>query len=317
MAVSLIFVGIDVSKAWLDVWSAQLTAHHRLSNDDAGYQALWQLLAPLGPASGVILAMEASGGYERGLRDAGLAAGFEVRLLNPLRVRLYARSLGRNAKNDRIDARVIARFAQTAATFPEALDPAHDRFAELIGHRRRLIEERVAIANQTALLRDPALREQNQARLALLARHIEATDRLIAAAVADLPGMADKVALLSTVKGVKQVTAATLLALMPELGRLDRRAIAALAGLAPFDHDSGKHKGARCIAGGRAAVRTALYMAARAAARSKTALGAFYQRLIAAGKTTKVATVALMRKILVTLNAILRDGTPWKCHPVA
>lgn len=317
MAVSLIFVGIDVSKAWLDVWSAQLNAHHRLSNDDAGYQALWQLLAPLGPASGVILAMEASGGYERGLRDAGLAAGFEVRLLNPLRVRLYARSLGRNAKNDRIDARVIARFAQTAATFPEVLDPAQDRFAELVGHRRRLIEERVAIANQTALLRAPALREQNQARLALLARHIAATDRLIAEALADLPGMADKVALLSTVKGVKQVTAATLLALMPELGRLDRRAIAALAGLAPFDHDSGKRKGARCIAGGRAAVRTALYMAARAAARSKTALGAFYKRLIAAGKTTKVATVALMRKILVTLNAILRDGTPWKCHPVA
>jgi transposase len=148
--------------------------------------------------------------------------------------------------------------------------------------------------------------------LALIERQIEETDTLILEAIGTIPSLLAKVGLLKTMKGVKDVTAVTLVALLPELGRITRRAIAALVGLAPFDHDSGKFKGTRSIAGGRAAVRTILYMAARAAARSKSPLGDFYKRLIAAGKPPKVATVALMRKMLVSLNAIIRDNETWK-----
>ena len=312
MALQRIFVGIDVSKDWLDLWLEPPKRFERVSNDAAGWAAILGLLNALGAAAGLVVAVEATGGYERGLRQVLLEAGFEVRRLNPLRVRLYAKSLGRNAKNDRIDARVIARYAEAADTMPETLDPARERLAELVSHRRRLIDERVALGNQTAILGCRLLQTQNRKRLALIARHIEQTDALIREAVGQLPSLLAKLELLKTLKGVKDVTAIALLALLPELGRITRRAVAALVGLAPFDHDSGKLKGARAIAGGRTPVRTALYMAARAAARSKSPLGDFYRRLIAAGKTPKVATVALMRKMLVTLNAMVRDNQTWK-----
>jgi transposase len=312
MALQRIFVGIDVSKDWLDLWLEPLKRFERISNDAAGWTALIGLLKPLGAEAGLVVAFEATGGYERGLRQALLEAGFEVRRLNPLRVRLYAKSLGRNAKNDRIDARVIARYAEAAGTMPEILDPAREHLAELVSHRRRLVDERVAIGNQTKMLSCRLLQAQNRQRLAMIERHIEATDTLILEAIGQVPSLLAKVRLLKTLKGIKDITATALVALLPELGRINRRAIAALVGLAPFDHDSGKLKGTRSIAGGRAAVRTALYMAARAAAQSKSPLGTFYKRLIAAGKTSKIATVALMRKMLVTLNAMVRDNDMWK-----
>ena len=312
MALQRIFVGIDVSKDWLDLWLEPPKRFERVSNDAAGWAATLGVLNSLGAAAGLVVAFEATGGYERGLRQALLEAGFDVRRLNPLRVRLYAKSLGRNAKNDRIDARVIARYAEAADTMPETLDPARERLAELVAHRRRLIDERVALGNQTAMLGCRLLQTQNRKRLALIARHVDQTDALICEAVGQIPSLLAKLELLKTLKGVKDVTAIALLALLPELGRITRRAIAALVGLAPFDHDSGKLKVARAIAGGRTPVRTALYMAARAAARSKSPLGDFYRRLIAAGKTPKVATVALMRKMLVTLNAMVRDNQTWK-----
>jgi len=272
-----------------------------------------ELLKPLGIEAGIVVAFEATGGYEQGLRRALLEAGFDVRRLNPLRVRLYAKSLGRNAKNDRIDARIIARYAEAADTTPEILDPARERLAELVSHRRRLVDERVAVGNQTATLLCGLLQAQNRKRLTLIERQIEETDGLILEAIGQIPSLLAKVALLKTLKGVKDITAIALVALLPELGRITRRAIAALVGLAPFDHDSGKFNGTRSIAGGRAGVRTALYMAARAAALSKSPLADHYKRLIAAGKTPKVATVALMRKMIVILNAMLRDGQPWSC----
>ena len=312
MALELIFVGIDVSKDWLDVWLAPLKRLERISNDAAGWAALIGLLRSVGDQAGIVVAFEATGGYELGLRQSVLEAGFDARRLNPLRVRLYARSLGRYAKNDRIDARLIARYAEAADTTPDILDPAREHLAELVSHRRRLVDERVAVGNQLGTLRSALLQAQNRRRLTLIERQIEETDALILAAIAEVPSFRAKIQLLKTLKGIKDITARTLVALLPELGRLSRRAIAALVGLAPFDHDSGKFSGTRSIAGGRAAVRTALYMAARAAARSKSPLGAFYKRLIAAGKPPKVATVALMRKMLVTLNAMIRDNEPWK-----
>lgn len=312
MALHRIFVGIDVAKDWLDLWLAPLKRFERVSNDAAGWRAAIDLLEPLGSRAGIVVAFEATGGYERGLRQALLEAGIDVRRLNPLRVRLYAKSLGRNAKNDRIDARVIARYAEAADTAPEILDPAREHLAELVSHRRRLVDERVAVGNQTTTLLSTRLQVQNRKRLALIERQIEETDALILEAIDQAPSLAPKIELLKTLKGVKDVTAVTLVALLPELGQITRRGIAALVGLAPFDHDSGKFKGSRSIAGGRAAVRTALYMAARAAARSKSPLGEYYRRLIAVGKLPKVATVALMRKMLVTLNAMIRDNAPWK-----
>jgi len=312
MALPLIFVGVDVSKAWLDLWLAPMKRFDRISNDAAGWAALIEQVRTLGSAAGIVVAFEASGGYESGLRRALLEAGLETRRLNPARVRLYAKSLGRNAKNDRIDARVIARYAEAADTAPEILDAAREDLAELVSHRRRLVAERVAVENQTSMLRSGALQAQNRTRLALITRQISQLDAMIREAIGQIPSLLAKVRLLKTLKGVKDITAVALVSQLPELGRLNRRAIAALVGLAPFDHDSGTFKGTRSIAGGRAPVRTALYMAARAAALSKSPLGDYYRRLIAAGKLPKVATVALMRKMLVTLNAMAREGTPWK-----
>jgi len=312
MALPLLFVGIDVSKDWLDLWLPPLKRFERVSNDAAGWAAAIAQLRSLGSEAGLVVAFEATGGYERGLRHALLETGINVRRLNPLRVRLYAKSLGRHAKNDRIDARVIARYAAAADTAPEILDPAREQLAELVAHRRRLIDERVAIGNQTQTLRGARLQAQNRQRLALIERQIAETEGLIQEAIGETPRLAATIKRLKTLKGVKDVTAIALATLLPELGRLSRRAIAALVGLAPFDRDSGKSRGTRSIAGGRAAVRTALYMAARAAARSKSPLGDFYKRLIAAGKKPKVATVALMRKMLVTLNAMVRDDQTWK-----
>jgi len=312
MALPLIFVGVDVSKAWLDLWCGPSKRFERIANDAGGWARLIDEIKSLGCAAGIVVAFEASGGYEAGLRRALLEAGLETRRLNPARVRLYAKSLGRNAKNDRIDARIIARYAEAADTAPEILDAAREALAELISHRRRLVDERVAVQNQTATLRSGVLQAQNRSRLELIARQISEVEAMIRDALGNSPALLAKVRLLKTLKGIKDVTAAALVSQLPELGRLNRRAIAALVGLAPFDHDSGKFKGTRSIAGGRAPVRTALYMAARAAALSKSPLGIYYRRLIAAGKLPKVATVALMRKMLVTLNAMVREGTPWK-----
>ena len=315
MALPFLFVGIDVSKASLDVWIESQRLFEQFGNDPDGWKALIDRLAEVGAAPGIIVAFEATGGYERGLREALLRAGLQVRRLNPARVRLYARSLGQLAKNDRIDARVIARYAQSADLHPEVLDPARERLADLVGHRRRLIDERTAIGNQLETTSLPKLRAHHRQRLAVLARQIVDTDTLIGQAVAAKPALVAKVALLKTLKGVKDVTATTLVVLLPELGTLSGRAIASLVGLAPFDHDSGRHKGQRRIGGGRSAVRTALYMAARAAARSNSPLGEFYNRLRARGKSAKTATVALMRKMLVILNAILRDQQAWSHAP--
>ena len=318
MALSIQFVGIDVSKEWLDVWFEALKRPERFSNDILGWGSLLALAESLGPPADIRFAFEASGGYERGLRKILHEAGYSVLRLNPLRVRLYARGIGRSAKNDRIDARVIARFAAAVELQPDILDPVRERLAELVMHRRRLVDDRTALGNQLDTTQSPDLRSQIRLRLAQIERHIAKTETLIKDAIGAAPALSEKARLLKTLIGVKDVTANALIALLPELGTLNRRAIAALAGLAPFDHDSGKMKGQRCISGGRCSVRTVLYMAARSAALSKSTLGAFYKRLISDGKTPKVATVALMRKMLTTLNAMIRDGQPWKhsaAHP--
>lgn len=309
MARPFFVVGIDVAKDVLDVWIDVIQQEFQVPNSPEGWR---ELIERLHRVEVGLVAFEASGGYERGLRAALLEAGFVVRRLNALWLRRFAQSFGRRAKNDRIDARLIARYARTVEGEPEKLDPARDHLASLISYRTQLIAERIGVQNQAAMLTQPDLHRLSDKRVALITQQLEAVERAILDCVAEIPVYAAKVRLLKTLKGMGDITAITLVALLPELGRVTRGAIAALVGVAPFDDDSGKRQGRRAIAGGRAAVRTALYMAARAAARSRSSLGAFYDRLLAAGKSKKVATVALMRKMLVTLNAILRDNAPWK-----
>jgi transposase len=306
------FVGIDISGEWLDLWLEPEKRYARFAHAADGLDGLVAVLRSLGPEVATTVAFEATGGCERDLRERLLECGFEVHLVNAAWVRLYARSLGQKAKNDRLDARIIARYAMTADTHPQRLDREREHLAELVSQRQWLVSERVAVTNHGRSQRDEALRAQQREHVAFLDRQIAATEALIRTALGDAPSLAAKVKLMKTLKGVKDITATVLVALLPELGTVTRHAIAALAGVAPFDHDSGTMAGKRAIAGGRAPVRTALYMAARAAALSKSPLGDVYRRHVAAGKAKKVATVALMRKMLVTLNAMLREGTSWK-----
>jgi transposase len=308
MAQQVIQAGIDVSKQWLDValWPKGETL--RVARDDAGLAELARWLAD---RRVMRVGLEASGGYERLVVDHLEAAGFEVVLLNPLRVRRFAEAKGRLAKNDRVDAQTVAQFTAIIA------DPAPssgrrrdlDRLVEHLSVRRQLRAWIVDCDNQLEHLRDTALRRQIAARQAGLRGSLARLDRKLDDLVAAVGALDRRGRRMRSVPGVGPVLMHTLLALLPELGTLSRRAIASLVGVAPFDDDSGDRAGERHIAGGRQAVRDALYMAALVAKRHNPVIAAFAKRL--AGKKPKVIIVACMRKLLVMLNAMLRDGRDW------
>jgi transposase len=309
MAQMVANAGIDVSKQWLDVglWPKRDEVL-RCSRDAAG---LKELAAWLRERHVVRVGLEASGGYERDVIDALEGHGFEVALLNPLQVRRFAQAKGRLAKNDRVDARTIAQFT---AVMVEAPQPRRrrelDELSEHLTYRRRLRGWIDDCMNQLEHLRDKDLRRKTEARRLKLQAELKAHEKILAKLVAaheDWNGLAKR---LCTAPGVGPVLSQTLIALLPELGSLPRRAIASLAGVAPFDDDSGQRSGNRHIQGGRAAVREALYMATLSAKTWNPAIAAFAKRL--AGKEFKVIMVACMRKLLVILNAMLRDGTDWK-----
>jgi transposase len=303
------FVGIDVSKARLDVAVAGSDAPFQVANDERGLAELVERLSGGGVAA---VGLEATGGYERAAVAALAAAGLSVRRINPYRLRRFAQAAGVAAKNDPIDAAMIARFVATLPTIEVRPDPARERLAELVGARRGLAGEAVRLANQAAHVRDPALKRLLARRLRRAKADMLLVDRCLAEAVAADDDQAGTVRRLRSVPGVGPVLASTLVALLPELGQLSNRQIAALVGVAPYDRDSGTHRGKRAIAGGRAAVRHVLYMAALAATRANPAIKAAYQRLVARGKAHKVALVACMRKLITTLNAICRDQSQWK-----
>lgn len=308
MAQTVITAGLDTSKAQLDIAIRPLGLRFAVARDAAGLDALADRLAEHGVA---VVAIEASGGYERVVIERLAAAGFTVLRLNPLQVRRFAEAKGRRAKTDPIDADVIAHYA---AVFPDARplrDPALDALAEHLRVRGQTQEAITVATNQLEQLRDPKLRAMLTRRLTTLKQSRGALDRRIAALIAAAPAQRERAALLRSVPGVGPVLAATLLALLPELGRLARRQIASLVGVAPFDDTSGKRQGQRRIAGGRKAVRNVLYMAALTAKRCNPALKAFAQRLQAKGKKPKVVLTACMRKLLVILNAMAREQQPW------
>lgn len=304
MALLQIFVGVDVSAERLDVHLHPLNVDVQFANSAAGWEALCTRLAEWPQAQ---VGAEASGGYEGGLLRRLDGAGFAVYRLDAGRVRQFARAAGKRAKNDRIDARQIARYLAAFTLNPTRFDPRLDALAEIVTYRRQLVEQRTAIANQARLLADRELARISRRRLAGLDALVARLDRRLAETIAAEPALAAKAAVLTSLKGVAATAAATLIALLPELGTLDRRKIAALVGVCPYDFDTGRFRGQRHIAGGRAAVRNALYMPTLVAIRHEPVIRDFYQRHAAGKDHKKPVVIAAMRKLLTILNARMRD----------
>lgn len=304
------FIGIDVAKDRLDVHVRPGGEAFAVARDGEGVAMLVERLKESGPQ---LIVLEATGGFEQ-VVAAGLAgAGLPVVVVNPRQIRDFARALGRLAKTDRIDAEVIALFAERVR--PE-LRPLPDDQAreldELITRRRQVIEMMVAEGNRARRLSSRRLQKRIARHQAVLQKELTEIERELDDTIRKSPIWRETEDLLKSVPGIGNATARTLIAALPELGSLDRRKIAALVGLAPFNRDSGTLRGKRTIWGGRAPVRAALYMAALVASRRNPVIRAFYQRLVAAGKPKKLALTACMRKLLTILNAIVRDRSPWQ-----
>jgi len=304
------FIGIDVSKARLDVHVRPTGETFVVARDDEGLAALVARLEGLQPR---LIVLEATGGLQ--LRASALlaAAGLPVAVVNPRQVRDFARATGRLAKTDALDAEAIARFAEAVQPEPRPLPDAEtERLAGLIARRRQIVEMMTAEKNRRHQVSSPKLRASLDAHLEWLRKELERIDEDLDGAVRASPIWRAKEELLKSVPGIGDVVSRTLIAELPELGRLNRREIAALVGLAPFNRDSGSLRGRRTIWGGRAALRATLYMAALTAIRHNPAIAAFNARLRAAGKPPKLAITACMRKLLVILNAMVRDQKPWQ-----
>jgi transposase len=303
------FVGIDVSKKSLDIAVRPSGQHWRLSNTAEDIATLVGQLQQLAPR---LIVLEATGGYELAVTAALLAAGLPVAVVNPRQVRDFARSLGKLAKTDRIDAAVLARFAE--AVRPEVRPLPDEQTHQLQGllvRRRQLIEMLVAEKNRLPLAAS-AVQPRVAAHITWLEDELEELDGDLKERLHQSPAWREKEDLLRSVKGVGPVAAMTFLAELPELGLLNRKQIAALVGVAPYNCDSGQMHGKRAIWGGRAAVRNALYMATLSASQHNPIIQVHYQRLLAAGKQKKVALIACMRKLLTILNAMLRTRTSWQ-----
>ena len=305
------FVGIDISKDHLDVHVRPTGDSFRVRYDDAGLVTLVAHLRPLAP---VVLVLEATGGSEVTVAATLASAALPVAVVNPRQVRDFARATGQLAKTDTLDARVLALFAEAvrpaARPVPDAQAAA---LGELIARRRQLVDMLGAEHNRRRLLRDRRLQRHLEAHIAWLEEALRRLDLDLTTLIRSTPVWRETDDLLRSVPGIGPVTAGTLIADLPELGRLDRRRIAALAGLAPIARDSGAFRGRRMIMGGRAHIRRVLYMATLTAITHNPVIRAFHQRLVAAGRPGKVALTAAMRKLLTILNAMLRDRRPW--HP--
>jgi transposase len=305
----LSFGGIDVSKDHLDVMVLPEERCSSVSNDPAGWV---EVVEQLRGSSIAAIGIEASGGYERGVMRALLAAGMPVRQVNPFKLRQFARASGVLAKNDPLDARMIASFVAIMPTRPvHRQASAAERLVEMLAVRRQLSAEKVAAENASRLLEDAMLQRLSRRRIARLATDIDLLEQRMLEIVATDAALVHRYRLLTSMPGVGPLLACKLIALLPELGRVSRKQVAALVGVAPYAFESGTLRGRRCIWGGRAHVRRVLYMAAMSASNWNPALKAFHDRLKAAGKLPKVAIVAVMRKMLVTLNAMVRDDVVW------
>jgi transposase len=304
------FVGIDVSKDRLDVHLRPSGEAFAVPRDSEGIEALAARLQALGPE---LVVLEATGGFETVVAAGLAAAGLPLAVVNPRQIRDFARAAGRLAKSDPLDAEIIAHFAEALRPQPRAVpDEAARALGELVARRRQIIEMMVAERNRRRQMSQRKAIRTVEHVLATLQAQLSEIEREIDDAVRGTPAWRAKEDLLTSVPSIGPKIARILIAELPELGQIDRRKLAALAGLAPFNRDSGKLRGRRAIAGGRKPVRSALYMAILVSIRRKLPLAQTYHRLVQAGKPPKVAIVACMRKLLAILNAILRDQTPWQ-----
>jgi transposase len=305
---SPIFVGIDVSGDFLDIAIHQSSETWRVPNEAASIDALVQQLAAMNPA---LIVMEATGKLELAVLKALCQAHLPAVAVNPRQVRDFARATGRRAKTDRIDALAIAHFAAVIQPVVRPLDDEQtEQLQALLLRRIQLVDILVAEKNRLERAHQAA-RESLRDHIKWLNQQIDVADHDIDSFLRASPAWRQKEDLLRSVPGIGPGAAATLIAFMPELGSLSRRQIASLAGVAPFNVDSGNHTGKRRVQGGRAIVRRSLYMACVPALRFNPAIRAFYDRLRQAGKPFKVAITACMRKMLTTLNAMIRNSTPW------
>lgn len=303
------YVGCDVSKQWLDLFDPAEGQVRRIANTAAETTRLAQALAQ----AGAFLVFEATGSYDETLRASLHRAGVRHARLNPTQVRRYAQARGRKAKTDALDAVVLADLGARLRPAPDpAPCPQRQELARLATRRDQLVAMRAQEKNRLAEARDAFLRDDIAAMIGHLTAAIRRVEATIRARIDADAALRAEARLLASAPGIGPVAAQVLLALMPELGRTGPKRLAALAGLAPFNHDSGQLRGRRCIAGGRSRVRKALYMAALAAARSCPDLKAFADRITQTAKARKVALIATARKLLVRLNAMLRDQVEYR-----
>lgn len=304
------FVGVDIAKTHLDVAFGKALPAQRVDNDAGGIGSLLDQLRRLASPHVVC---EATGWYGRALVRALNAAAIPVTVANPRQVRDFARASGQLAKTDRIDAGVILRFARTMCPAPNPpTDASRARLSDLVRRRRQVVDIYAAEKQRLAGLEDASVADLTREHIGFLEGQIARLDALIAEQIEDDPALKARAGLLRTVPGIGATIAAVLVAELPELGSVNKKQIAAIVGVAPMNRDSGQWRGQAHIAGGRLTVRCALYMAAIVAIRCNPDLRSFYKRLRKEGKPAKVAIVAVMRKLVVTLNAMVAQNREWK-----
>jgi transposase len=303
------YIGIDVAKERLDIAVHSSDRQWTFANSDEGISRALSCLQELNPA---LIVLEATGGIEAPLVAALAVTGLPVVVVNPRQVRDFAKATGRLAKTDILDARTLAHFAAVIRPTLRPLPDAHTQeMTAVLTRRRQLVEMLTAERNRLSAARSKAVRERISAHITWLVKELANVDDDLASSIRKSPVWREKDNLLQSMPGVGPVLSTTLLAHLPELGNLNRRQIAALVGVAPFNRDSGNLRGKRTVWGGRSAIRAALYMATLVATRHNPIIRAFYHHLCAAGKPKKVALTACMRKLLTILNAMLKHRTPW------
>ncbi len=307
-----IYVGIDVAKAQLDVAVRPTDDRWVVPNDDAGIRQLMSQLTALEPA---LVVLEATGGLELSIVAALAAEESPVVVVNPRQVRDFAKATGKLAKTDALDAAVLAHFAEAVRPPVRPLRGAETQdLNSLTARRHQVMTMLVSEKNRLSAATTVAVRPRIEAHIAWLQRELDDLDKSLRKTLRKSPVWREKDDLLRTVPGVGEQLSLTLLAYLPELGTLDRRQVAALVGVAPFNRDSGTLRGRRTVWGGRARIRAVLYMGALAASRYNPIIRDFYQRLVAAGKPKKLALTACMRKLLVILNSMLKHRSPWRAE---
>jgi transposase len=312
MGTETMYVGIDVSKDNLDLAVHTGREVRRFANTPIGISKVLRHVMGIGPA---LVVMEATGGYEISLAVALGEAGIPAAVVNPRQARDYARSTGKLAKSDAIDARMLAEFAATVRPEPRPLaDSQTQELKDILARRSQINEMITAEKNRLQRARGP-LREHIRAHVAWLEKALAEMDSELKRFIEESPIWREKDDLLKSVPGIGPVLSSTLVADLPELGRLNRKQIAALVGVAPFNRDSGKMRGKRSCWGGRANVRATLYMGALVATRHNPVIKAFYERLCAAGKAKKAAITACMRKLLTIVNSMIKHHSLWRLNP--